>query len=164
MKRWYLCDVVGDGVTPETAFRPAIADHIRGDYGEWCDAADPIDAPLGDARHVLVVVQSADHDRFATAAGCTMLVNLPRHARLTSPCATAAVRARRAARAAGDAPVVDADAPSAPPAVQARRALAAAGLAVPVREIDTVDDLVERIGAVLCPGVKTRAVGAQGAD
>ena len=27
-KQYYISDIIGDGLTPETAFRPAIADHV----------------------------------------------------------------------------------------------------------------------------------------
>lgn len=80
MKRYYLCDVIGDGdpdveLTPTTGpFRPAVAD-----YGVTWAGTIPSDPVTGHPVHswALVVVESKDHSEIRKDARIDALPDFP---------------------------------------------------------------------------------------
>jgi len=64
-KQYYICDIIGDGIEPETAFRPAIAD----EGVNWVGSipTDSNGQPLFD--WVLVLVATQNHARLTPLSG-----------------------------------------------------------------------------------------------
>jgi len=72
-KRYYLCDIIGDGLDPETAFRPAIADYT-GNFA----VSIPTDSngqPLGSSA--LTIVAALNHAALKEIPGVDQLPVFP---------------------------------------------------------------------------------------
>lgn len=72
-KRYYLCDIVGDGQSPDTAFRPAVAD-----LGVPWVGSIPTDE-AGRPLHTwcLVMVAASDHKAVRALPGVDPLPDFP---------------------------------------------------------------------------------------
>ena len=72
-KRYYLCDIIGDGLEPETAFRPAVAEYAN----NWA-ASIPTDSngkPSGSS--VLTIVAEHNHAALHGKPGVDQMPDFP---------------------------------------------------------------------------------------
>lgn len=97
MPRYYLCDVIGDGQTPETAYRPALQDVVgaRGRAFEFtCEIA--LDERGQPVRPWCVVVAEGDAALVRDVPGVVPLPDRTLDTRLVDTGQAAAIRAKLA--------------------------------------------------------------------
>lgn len=81
MKRYYACDLIGDG-SMDDPYRPAIAD-----YGaNYVAAYPPQDVSTGayQGSHVLVLVNAVNHTKLMADAGADVLPDFPLDGKLSA--------------------------------------------------------------------------------
>lgn len=108
MKRYYLCDIIGDG-SQENAYRPALADEAV-NWTAVMPASDPnTGAPV--SPWALVVVETNNHARLLSKAGVDPLPDFPLDGKVTAieNATRTAVKARLSARGIPTALVDNAD-------------------------------------------------------